>query len=158
MRVEVTPEKHSLWFLCSGFSIVVGSDVAASPHAPSLDRVILSGGSSRLKWHVRWWMLQCWVVWAYFPSGKTSLSFHKWEKWLIPLVIHATMCSAIDFPLYMSHDLFSYKSGRRHAAAGGLVLQYECWLLNNTAAPRATSLLYVLLFGRSTSEYGLLQL
>lgn len=41
------------------------------------------------------------------------------------------MCSAIDFPLYVSHDLFTYKSGRLHTAGGGLMTKfYVCRLFN----------------------------
>lgn len=65
------------------------------------------------------------------------------------------MCGAIDFPLYMSHNLFTNKSGRLHTA-GGLILQYLCWLFNKHMAGtivlpslHVPSLLSALLFGKA---------
>lgn len=40
------------------------------------------------------------------------------------------MCSAIDFPLYMSHDLFTYKRGKLHTAGGLMTKFYVRWLFN----------------------------
>lgn len=125
------PEKHSLWLLCSGFSIVVESDVAASPHAPSLDRVIPSGESSRLKWHVWWRMLQCWVVWAYALSGKTSLSknpFHfinERNDWIFTLFM-PPRAAPLTF-------LSTWVTIYSHIRVGDFTLLQEGWFYSMSA-------------------------
>lgn len=91
---------------------------------------------------------------------KNPLHFIHQRQLLILPIIHASMCSAVDFPLCTSHNLFAHKSGRLHTAGGALMTKsYVCWLFSkhrlvcNAVSPRVLPLLYVLSAVReSTSD------
>lgn len=67
------------------------------------------------------------------------------------------MCSAIDFSLYMSHNLFACKSGRLHGA-GELMTKFDmCQLFKKHAAElhfyMCFSYMCCLLFGKALQTY-----
>lgn len=66
-------------------------------------------------------------------------------------IIHASVCSAIDFPPYMSHHLFAYKIGRLQTTGGALMTKFyvrqlfnKHWLVHDAVSLHALPSLYVL--------------